>query len=236
MNDIEPERYNDQSIPWTARDAWIGLAFLFGWLLLFNVGALITILILPIDIDVGLLVTFGEILLLIPVWLLVVRKYRVSWNTLGFRKFSWWMLSIGLGLLITLYIFNFFYGVFLDFFDLDIQENIDDLLLDLPSPWTFVFAGVVVAPIVEEIFFRGFMFTGLRKRYKWYIAALITSFFFAAMHLQLTAFIPLFAMGFMLAFLYHISNSIWLPIIVHATTNALSIGLVFLADRLDITV
>ena len=67
MNDIEPERYNDQSIPWTARDAWIGLAFLFGWLILFNVGALIAILILPIDIDVGLLVTFGEILLLIPV-------------------------------------------------------------------------------------------------------------------------------------------------------------------------
>lgn len=236
MNNKKPAHLNHQKTPWTARDAWLGLAFLFVWLILFNAVAIVLILTLPITIDIGLLLTFGEILLLIPVWLIAVRKYSAGWNTLGFKPFPGRMLALGFGLLLILYIFNLFYGIFLNFFDLGVQEDVDELLQELPSPWTFVFAGVVVAPFVEEIFFRGFMFAGLRQRYNWYTAALISSFFFAAMHLQLTALIPLFFMGLLLAYLYYISESIWLPIIVHAITNALSIGVVLLADKMDISV
>ena len=113
----------------------------------------------------------------------------------------------------------------------DIAPDIGDLILEQPFSWAFVLGGMSLAPVVEEVFFRGFIFAGLRQRYKWYIAASISSLLFALMHLQITGFIPLFFMGFLLAFLYHRSDSIWLPILCHCVMNAMAFGAIFLLEQ-----
>ena len=87
---------------------------------------------------------------------------------------------------------------------------------------------VVVAPVVEETFFRGFVFAGLRGRYDWRWAAAISSALFAAAHLELTFFIPAFVLGYIFAYLYQRSGSVWPGMIIHAAMNALAMAVLYL--------
>ena len=91
------------------------------------------------------------------------------------------------------------------------------------------FLVVVVAPFSEEIFFRGFMFTGLRRRLPFIVAALISASIWGLFHftgagswgvvLQLSVF------GVILAWLYERTGSIWPTIGVHALNNLLAFAL-----------
>jgi uncharacterized protein len=93
-------------------------------------------------------------------------------------------------------------------------------------------AGVLivgVAPISEEIFFRGFMFKGLRRGTPFIAAALISATIWGVFHytgpdtwgvvLQLAVF------GVALAWLYERTGSLWPPIAVHAVNNALAFAI-----------
>jgi uncharacterized protein len=86
-----------------------------------------------------------------------------------------------------------------------------------------------VAPISEEIFFRGFMFKGLRRGTPFAAAALISAAIWGVFHytgadswgvvLQLAVF------GVALAWLYERTGSLWPPIAVHALNNALAFAI-----------
>ena len=101
--------------PWSARDVWLGLAVL-GLL----VPAAIPFAFLAksgsLDLNFGLAVSLGELLLLVPVWLLAVRKYNVGWDALGLRRFKWEMVGLGCGLMLLSLAFNFVFGLFLGLF------------------------------------------------------------------------------------------------------------------------
>jgi membrane protease YdiL (CAAX protease family) len=81
--------------------------------------------------------------------------------------------------------------------------------------------------MVEEIFFRGFVFAGLRERYGWQRAALISSALFGVIHFTPTAIMPIFILGCVFAYLYQRSGSIWPAILMHAFSNALALGAAF---------
>ena len=85
---------------------------------------------------------------------------------------------------------------------------------------------VVVAPIVEESVFRGIMLPSLRAQWGDRIAVLGTAFVFAAMHLNLFSFLPIFAIAVLLGRLFLDSKSLWVPIVCHAAFNG--IGVFFL--------
>jgi membrane protease YdiL (CAAX protease family) len=113
------------------------------------------------------------------------------------------------------------------------------LFQDLASPWLLFLGGAIIAPVVEEIFFRGFVFGGLRPRYGWVKAAAISSAAFAVLHLTPTAILPIFILGFIFAFLYQISGSIWPGILMHILTNSLALGATYIvanADKLGIPI
>lgn len=84
-------------------------------------------------------------------------------------------------------------------------------------------AGLVVAPIGEELFYRGWVFPYLEK-----VAAPLaygaSTFLFAAVHFHPAAVPAYLLLGMGLAALYHWSRSIWTPILAHATNNAIAIG------------
>lgn len=79
----------------------------------------------------------------------------------------------------------------------------------------------MAAPFAEELFFRGFFFQGLRQKYGWNRAALFSSLLFGAAHGQLAALLPTFLLGYVLAFIYQRSNSIWPGIILHFLINSM---------------
>ena len=84
---------------------------------------------------------------------------------------------------------------------------------------------VGLAPITEELFFRGFVFGGLRGRLSFWPAVLLSGVFFGSIHLfggSLAVIPPLAAFGVMLAWLYERTGSIWPPILMHAIQNGIA--------------
>jgi membrane protease YdiL (CAAX protease family)/uncharacterized RDD family membrane protein YckC len=83
----------------------------------------------------------------------------------------------------------------------------------------------VVVPIAEEIFFRGMLFGGLRRRLSRIPAAAISALVFGALHATtgLSAVPPLIAFGFVLALLYERTGSLVPGMIAHALNNSLAL-------------
>jgi uncharacterized protein len=88
---------------------------------------------------------------------------------------------------------------------------------------------VVAAPFSEEVFFRGFIFGGLRGRLSFPVAAVFSGVIFGLFHftgLGSIAVIPQLAfLGFALAWLYEETGSIYPPMAVHAVNNALAFAI-----------
>ena len=221
------------AVPWTPRDVWLGVGFLLVWMAVSFGGGLV-IRWLEIEIDSGLVVGLAELLILVPVWWLAKRKYGATWRDLGLRGFQGWTLGLGCGLMILSFFFNLLYGLFLALFGQRAQVDYVAIFANLSSPWWLLLAGIVVAPVVEEIFFRGFLFAGLRGRYGWQRAALISAALFALIHVQPLAVPPIFILGLIFAFLYQRSGSIWPAIAMHVSTNALGLGAAYLVAKMGL--
>jgi membrane protease YdiL (CAAX protease family) len=85
----------------------------------------------------------------------------------------------------------------------------------------------VLAPVAEEFFFRGFLFTALRRRLHLIGGAIVTGIVFGAVHAGSAdpEFLPPLAFfGFVLCLLYHWTGSLLPCIVLHALNNALALG------------
>ncbi len=89
---------------------------------------------------------------------------------------------------------------------------------------------VVVAPVSEELFFRGVLLPALVRRMGLGAGVFLSSALFAAIHLHLPSFLPLLtlASGFALAYVY--TGSLWVPICMHSLFNGLNIALLMSVD------
>ena len=86
----------------------------------------------------------------------------------------------------------------------------------------------IIAPIVEEIVFRGVLYRLLAVRIGVPVAIVVSGLLFGAIHFNAMGFIPLSALGMYFAYLYQQTGSLWVPIAVHALFNASQMGLIFL--------
>jgi membrane protease YdiL (CAAX protease family) len=178
------------------------------------------------------LIVLLELAFLLPVVLIFAWK-RIHWKYLGFRKFEWKTLGLGCGLLVGSYVLILLHNLILVSLGIDTQgETILRFLELLESPGWFFLVGVVFAPFVEEIFFRGFLFQGFRQKYGWVSAMLVSSAVFAVAHLDPVALIPTFILGLLLAYLYQRSNSLWPGILLHFLVNGFSLCAAFAYTRL----
>jgi membrane protease YdiL (CAAX protease family) len=91
-----------------------------------------------------------------------------------------------------------------------------------------VIVALIVAPVVEELVFRGILLPTFTKHSRPWLAVCFVSLLFAFMHPHLPSLVPLFllAVGFSVAYIY--SGSILVPIVMHATFNAMSLTAHFL--------
>ncbi len=86
-------------------------------------------------------------------------------------------------------------------------------------------AFIIVAPLTEEIFFRGFLFKGIESSRMGPAGAIvITSLAWAAMHTQYDAYGmgSIFLGGLLLGLARTKSNSIYPPIVMHALQNVIA--------------
>lgn len=91
---------------------------------------------------------------------------------------------------------------------------------------SLMFFGIVIAPVIEEIMFRGFLQPALKNSFGGRYAIAITASLFAAVHMDIFAFVQIFILGMLLGYLYEKTQTLAASIFVHILHNSLT--LVFL--------
>ncbi len=92
-----------------------------------------------------------------------------------------------------------------------------------------IFMIAILPAFAEEILFRGVLarlFNNWTKNV--HLAVFLSSFIFAAIHLQFYGFLPRFLLGMALGYMFFWSGSLWLPIVAHFANNFLSVIIEFL--------
>ena len=84
---------------------------------------------------------------------------------------------------------------------------------------------VIIAPIAEELLFRGLIFKLLRKKYSFFAAAATSSIIFALIHRASLNILPLFVISFVFAYLYEKTQNIATPMILHSIHNTINLSL-----------
>jgi membrane protease YdiL (CAAX protease family) len=104
-------------------------------------------------------------------------------------------------------------------------ERVTDPTRKIP----IILLAVVIAPLAEEFFFRGFLY-GVLKRYAGPLPALVfTGVVFAVIHLHVPSLLPLFILACVLTLAYEWSGSLLVPMTMHALFNAITLVGVFFA-------
>ena len=114
-----------------------------------------------------------------------------------------------------------------------LQEVFDwlgDGSLTLGTRMFMMAAAVVIAPVVEELLFRGILFTAVLKARPFFPAALLVGLYFALVHFHALSFLPLLALSMAFSAGYAATGSILTPIAMHALFNLTSVFF-YLADR-----
>lgn len=95
--------------------------------------------------------------------------------------------------------------------------------LRVAAVYMLVFA--LLPAVCEELAFRGFILTGLRRRFRNGTAILICSFLFAVSHMNVFQFLPTFVLGLVLGVLAVRGGSVLPGMAYHLVHNGLLIGL-----------
>jgi len=95
------------------------------------------------------------------------------------------------------------------------------------SLWMYLLVFALLASVCEELAFRGYILSGLLRRFRARTAILISSFFFALFHMNVFQFAPAFILGVVLGLITVRAKSIWPAIIFHLLHNTLLICSVF---------
>ncbi|WMJ82176.1 CPBP family intramembrane glutamic endopeptidase [Clostridium sp. MB40-C1] len=131
--------------------------------------------------------------------------------------------------IITIFIiigFRLFYEYSIGSFvnKLDVNPIVEKAFEELAStPLIFFISVCIVAPIFEEILFRGIILNGMAKALNEKLAIIISSFLFALIHMNLVQGINAFLLGLILGIIYLSTKSIYLSIFAHLINNTLGI-------------
>jgi membrane protease YdiL (CAAX protease family) len=139
-----------------------------------------------------------------------------------------WLISAGAFLAMTVLIVS-------TLFPPPTESPLEKLLTTPESIVAFVIFGIALAPILEEIIFRGFIYTLLADVYSPGVAVPVTALLFAALHVsQLRGNLPavgvILLVGYVLTIVRQRSNSLIPSVIMHTTYNSMIFGIAALGE------
>lgn len=124
----------------------------------------------------------------------------------------------------------------------DYQKIIDSYLHVEAAPyyppqlsWLFsynIFMVLLIAPILEELLFRKFIFSHLLRKHSLPVSAVISSLCFALIHLpNYRNLFPTFFFGIIACLIYNKTRNILYPVILHFLSNFLWVILVLFGEQ-----
>jgi CAAX protease family protein len=87
---------------------------------------------------------------------------------------------------------------------------------------------VVLAPVAEEILFRGYLYGKLKKYVPVWVAIIVTSILFGAVHGQWNVTLDVFVLSIVLCSLREVTGGIWAGILLHMLKNGIAFYFLFI--------
>lgn len=166
---------------------------------------------------------------------LLVYKQQPTRDILGLQRLMSWS-DIGLAPIVYIaYILTLLgvLGVVTALFPEFQSDQAQDIgFKNLSSQGGYVLAFVtlvVIAPIAEEVLFRGYLYGKLREYVPLWAAAVATSLLFGIVHGQWNVAIDTFVLSLFLCGLRELTGSIWSGVLVHMLKNSIAFYIMFLA-------
>lgn len=169
-------------------------------------------------------------------WLIArfLREARCTW-TEGFGFLNYPRHAVLLGLLAALIFLPLGWGLqqasawimtHLPHFKIEPKEQLPVHALRVSMSWggrlTFGAAAVLLAPITEEVLFRGILYPAIKQFGYPRLALWGTSLLFAAVHTNVVTFVPLVVLALVLTLLYERTDNLLAPVAAHVLFNALN--------------
>ena len=183
-------------------------------------------------INDGLLIVVAGILsaiagiVLITIIVKVRRSYSIG-EYLGFRSISIKsiivLLSVAAGFIALSYLVNYIPGKVENHFMVEAYTT---------SVWKILFwiEIVILAPVMEEMFFRGFLFVGFRQSRIGVVGTtILTAFIWTLLHFGQYDYYDMaiiFVFGIVLGIVRQKTDSLWGPLVIHSANNLIVMFLI----------
>jgi len=174
-----------------------------------------------------------SLILLCPLGVLSLKKFKkINLKELGFGSMKFFKyLSYALAAYLIYIGLALFISVIIVYGGLKIPGyQIPEQILPMFGGTTLALtvAGIIIvilAPIVEEVFFRGFLLQSFASKIGWKYSAILTSAIFAVVHFRFESVIPIYILGIVMSVLFIRTRSIWPGIIFHIINNLIAFTL-----------
>ncbi len=189
----------------------------------------------------GLFVIYVLILILVPLYFKTYKVRKVSKREIKlfaklllitFILFA--LINVAYSILLKYFSVegNYFYDVNASFFELGKKIKAKFSISTSAIILIYTIYLVLIMPVSEELFYRGFLFDVLNCKFKFIRASVISSFFFGVRHLvhflplfpyplfsELYYFFITFLYGLILSYVYEKTKNIIFPIFTHSLIN-----------------
>jgi membrane protease YdiL (CAAX protease family) len=165
-----------------------------------------------------------------------VYRHDITWSeAFGFKYQPGWSVALGICVgVVALPVCWWLEGAVSNVlahwgFDVSEQDAVRVLRM-ADSLWKQVVLGVftiAVAPVVEEMFFRGIIYTAIKQKGHPQVALWATALLFALIHGNAVAFVPLLILALALALLYEWTGNLLSCIVVHCLFNTANFVMLF---------
>ncbi len=168
-----------------------------------------------------------QVLLFAVVGIASKQTFHGLTEALGLRRFSFGRIWLIVGAVILAYLGTFAYSKAMEATGIDwlipnstvpTEISRNDLTLSVAAVVT-----LIGAPISEELFFRGLLFSGL-LRWGFWPAAMLSGFLFSLVHFDPGSFLPFVGVATLMSYLYWRRGCLWDSILFHFTFNSVSMA------------
>ena len=87
---------------------------------------------------------------------------------------------------------------------------------------------IFLAPIIEEVVFRGLFYAALKSYFPWIVSLIFSSVVFSLIHENILAFTLLFSLSLLLTFIYELYGKLFYPILIHSCFNITMLFLIYI--------
>ena len=186
-----------------------------------------------VELYVLLMSFMAQIVMLGSVWFLAFHKKQSDFSKLGIKKpeLHLFVRFVPAAVLLTLLV-PVLYSIAISLLNMNELQPAslpESIVSNRTSVLVFAIMAVFVAPFVEEVFLRGFVYPAIANKYGVIVSAVSTSILFGLAHIVTANAIIAFFIGLILVYVYHQTTNLLAPILVHSVFNQISVIIIMVS-------